>query len=82
MGVVDLWRLRNTEKQLRAEVERLRRENNELKNQVEGLRGNPAVIEEEARRMGLVRKQERVIVVPSPRDPVEAPPPRKGARNS
>ena len=66
-GVVSFMKLRNTEQQLRAEVELLRQENAELKNQVEGLRNNPAVIEGEARRIGLVRDKEKVIVV-QPKD--------------
>ena len=51
MGVVDSWRLRKTERQLRSEVEKLRQENALLKRTVEDLRGNPAVIEQEARRV-------------------------------
>lgn len=68
MGVIGLVKLRNTEKQLRSEVERLRRENADLKSQVEGLRSNPSVIEDEARRMGLIKEKEKVIVVPPRRD--------------
>jgi cell division protein FtsB len=71
MGVVGVWKLRNTEMQLRSEVERLRRENAELKAQVEGLRSNPSVIEDEARRIGLIKEKEKVIVVPRVQD---APP--------
>jgi cell division protein FtsB len=74
MGVVAVWKLRNTEQQLRTEVERLRRENADLKAQVEGLRSNPAVIEDEARRIGLIREKEKVIVVPqSPNARTQAP---------
>ena len=65
--VVSLVKLKNTEKHLRAEVEQLRRENDELKKRVEGLRNNPAVIENEARGIGLVREKEQVIVVPPSR---------------
>jgi len=79
MGVIGLVKLRNTERQLRLEVERLRRENAELKNQVEGLRSNPSVIEEEARRMGLIKEKEKVIVVPPPRDSRETAPAGGGA---
>jgi cell division protein FtsB len=68
MGIVGTWRLRSTEKQLRSEVETLRKENSELKRQVDDLRSNPAVIEEEARRLGLVKDRERVIVVPQRQD--------------
>lgn len=64
MGIVDTWRLRNTERQLREEVEKLRQENALLKHTVEDLRGNPAVIEQEARRLGLIKEGENVIVVP------------------
>ncbi len=70
MGVVALLKLRNTEEQLHAEVEQLRKENAELKARVEDLRSNPAVIEDEARKMGLVREKEKVIVV-SPRRGLE-----------
>ncbi len=64
MGVVDSWRLHKTERQLRGEVEKLRQENAQLKRTVEDLRGNPAVIEQEARRLGLIKEGENVIVVP------------------
>ncbi|MCL1926267.1 MAG: septum formation initiator family protein [Syntrophorhabdaceae bacterium] len=64
MGVVNFLKLRNTEKLLRAEVEQLRRENAELKNQVEGLKSNPAVIEDEARKMGFIHEKEKVIIIP------------------
>ncbi len=77
MGVVDSWRLRRTERQLRGEVEKLRQENALLKRTVEDLRGNPAVIEQEARRLGLIKEGENVIVVPPRQDPVrESPRPR------
>ena len=68
MGVVDSWRLRNTERQLRGEVKKLRQENALLKRTVEDLRGNPAVIEQEARRLGLIKEGENIIVVPRRQD--------------
>jgi len=68
MGVIGLWKLRKTERQLRSEVEQLRRENADLKTQVEGLRSNPAMIEDEARRLGLMKDKEKVIVVPRVRN--------------
>ncbi len=68
MGVVGTWKLRNTERQLRAEVEKLRQENALLKRKVEDLRSNPAAIEEEARRIGLIKDKEKVIVVPPQRN--------------
>jgi len=67
MGLIGLWKLRSMEKQLRDEVDRLRKENTELRSEVEGLRSNPAVIEEEARRIGLIKEKEKVIVVPPTR---------------
>jgi cell division protein FtsB len=76
MGVVDSWRLRNTERQLRSEVEKLRQENALLKRTVEDLRGNPAVIEQEARRLGLIKEGENVIVVPQRQDARPQPPPK------
>ncbi|HEX7524523.1 MAG TPA: septum formation initiator family protein [Candidatus Deferrimicrobium sp.] len=76
MGVVDSWRLRKTERQLRGEVEKLRQENALLKRTVEDLRGNPAVIEQEARRLGLIKEGENVIVVPRRQDSGPQPAPK------
>ena len=78
MGVVDSWRLRKTERQLRGEVEKLRQENVLLKRTVEDLRSNPAVIEQEARRLGLIKEGENVIVVPQRQDARPQPPPKPG----
>jgi cell division protein FtsB len=80
MGVIGLWKLRNTEKQLRSEVEQLRKENADLKRQVEGLRSNPAVIEDEARRIGLIKQKEKVIVVPSPKESRPQSPAKPGGQ--
>ena len=79
MGVVDGWRLRRTERQLRGEVEQLRQENALLKRTVEDLRGNPAVIEQEARRLGLIKEGENVIVVPHRQEARPQSPPKPGA---
>jgi len=79
MGVVDSWRLRKTERQLHGEVEKLRQENALLKRTVEDLRGNPAVIEQEARRLGLIKEGENIIVVPPRQDARPNPPPKSGA---
>lgn len=78
MGVVDSWKLHKTERQLRGEVEKLRQENALLKRTVEDLRGNPAVIEQEARRLGLIKEGENVIVVPQRQDARPQPPPKSG----
>ena len=80
MGIVDSWRLRNTERQLRGEVEALRQENALLKRTVEDLRGNPAVIEQEARRLGLIKEGENVIVVPQGKDARPPSPSKPGAK--
>ena len=79
MGVVDSWRLRKTERQLRGEVEKLRQENALLKRTVEDLRGNPAVIEQEARRLGLIKEGENVIVVPQRQETRPQAPSKPGA---
>jgi len=79
MGIVDSWRLRNTERQLRGEVEKLRQENALLKRTVEDLRGNPAVIEQEARRLGLIKEGENIIVVPERQDVRPKPASKPGA---
>jgi len=79
-GVVDSWRLRKTERQLRGEVEKLRQENVLLKRTVEDLRSNPAVIEQEARRLGLIKEGENVIVVPQRQDARPQAPPKPGEK--
>lgn len=79
MGVVDSWKLHKTERQLRGEVEKLRQENALLKRTVEDLRGNPAVIEQEARRLGLIKEGENVIVVPSRQEARPQSPPKPAA---
>jgi cell division protein FtsB len=78
-GVVDSWRLHKTERQLRGEVEKLRQENALLKRTVEDLRGNPAVIEQEARRLGLIKEGENIIVVPERQDLRPKPASKPGA---
>ena len=78
MGVVDSWKLRKTERQLSAEVEKLRQENALLKRTVDDLRGNPAVIEQEARRLGLIKEGENVIVVPQRQEPRPQAPAKPG----
>ncbi|MFA6146624.1 MAG: septum formation initiator family protein [bacterium] len=80
MGIVDSWRLQKTERQLRGEVEKLRQENALLKRTVEDLRGNPAVIEQEARRLGLIKEGENVIVVPQRQDARPQVPPNPGKK--
>jgi len=80
MGVLDSWKLRNTERQLRGEVEKLRQENALLKRTVEDLRGNPAVIEQEARRLGLIKEGENVIVVPPGQEPRPQASPKPGSK--
>lgn len=79
MGVVDSWKLHKTERQLRGEVDKLRQENALLKRTVEDLRGNPAVIEQEARRLGLIKEGENVIVVPQRQEARPQVPPKPGA---
>jgi cell division protein FtsB len=79
MGIIDSWKLHKTERQLRGEVETLRKENALLKRTVEDLRGNPAVIEQEARRLGLIKEGENVIVVPQRQDVRPQAPPKPAA---
>ena len=79
MGVVGTLRLRNTERQLQSEVEALRRENARLKREVDDLRSNPVVIEEEARKLGLIQEREKVIVVPRKQDAPARPSAAPGA---
>jgi cell division protein FtsB len=78
MGVIGTLHLRGTEEQLRSEVETLRRENARLKREVDDLRSNPTVIEEEARKLGLIQEREKVIVVPQKQDAPARPPATPG----
>ena len=78
MGVVGTWRLRSTERQLQSEVETLRQENARLKREVDALRSNPAFIEEEARKLGLIKEREKVIVVPRRQDAPAQPSTKSG----
>jgi cell division protein FtsB len=80
MGIVGTWRLRSTERQLQSEVENLRQENARLKREVDDLRSNPAVIEEEARKLGLIKEREKVIVVPRRQDAPAQPSAKPGTR--
>jgi len=78
MGFVDTWRLRSKERQLLSEVEKLRQENARLKQEMDDLRSNPAVIEEEARKLGLIKDREKVIVVPRRQDAPAQPSAKSG----
>jgi len=78
MGLVDTWRLRSKERQLMSEVEQLREENSRLKREMDDLRSNPAVIEEEARKLGLIKDREKVIVVPRRQDAPAQPSSKSG----
>jgi cell division protein FtsB len=78
MGIVDTMRLRGKERQLQSEVEKLRQENARLKREVDDLRSNPAVIEEEARKLGLIKDREKVIVVPRRQDAPAQPSKKSG----
>jgi cell division protein FtsB len=78
MGIVGTWRLLGRERRLQSEVEILRQENARLKREVDGLRSNPAVIEEEARKLGLIKDREKVIVVPRRQDAPAQPSAKSG----
>jgi len=75
-GVVDSWRLRKTERQLRARSKNFGRRNVLLKRTVEDLRSNPASSTEPA---GSSHQEgENVIVVPQRQDALSATPPNPG----
>jgi len=64
VGIVNTYKIRNTQKQLEEENVRLHQEIAELRKQVESLRSNPSAIEEIARKeLGLMGKKENVIVL-------------------
>jgi cell division protein FtsB len=60
-GVIGTWKLSRTERQLKAENERLRNENARLLGEVHKLRTSSEIIEKRAREMGLVYPGELVI---------------------
>lgn len=64
IGIVNTYKIHNTQIQLEEENERLRQEIAMLHQQVEDLRSNPSAIEEIARKeLGLIGKKENVIVL-------------------
>lgn len=76
VGIVNTYKIHETQKQLEEENVRLRREVAELRKQVEALRSNPAVIEEIARKeLGLIGKKENVIVLERNKN-AHIPPPK------
>lgn len=60
-GVIGTWKLSQAEKQLRAENDKLRRENERLVGEVHKLKTSRELIEKRAREMGLVYPGEFVI---------------------
>ena len=63
-GLIALFRARREYRQLAAEVDRLRGQNAELREQARRLRDDPNVIEEVARReLGLIRPGEKVVII-------------------
>ncbi len=67
MGVVETWKLSQTRDRILGENARLREENAKLRTEVEKLKTSPAYIEEIARKqLGLIRKNENVIVLDRP----------------
>lgn len=82
VGIVNTYKIHETQKQLEKENEQLRQEIAELRRQVEALRSNPSAIEEIARKeLGLIGKKENVIVlernknavIPSPKGRTDSP---------
>ncbi len=64
VGILSAWRVDRSRKQLEEENVRLRGEIGRLRAEVNRLRTNPAYIEEIARKeLGLIGKQENVIVL-------------------
>jgi hypothetical protein len=60
-------------------AQQLRQENEQLARHVQGLRSNPRVIEDEARKQGYVRPGERVFVLTPPSGDTALPPPAAGS---
>ncbi len=64
VGIVSAWRVNRNEQRLEEENARLREDIGRLRAEVARLRTNPAYIEEIARKeLGLIGKQENVIVL-------------------
>ena len=69
-GLVDIYRKRQSLEQTRQEITKIRRENIDLRHEISRLQKDPAAAEEIARRdLGLIRKDEYVIVVRDKRKP-------------
>lgn len=82
-GLVQAWRLHREHQALSAEIARLTRENQRLDQQNRRLREDPKAIEEEARRrLGLIRKGERVYVIKDVASPSTPAPSRPAASSS
>lgn len=78
VGILNTYKIHETQKQLREENDRLRKEIAELRGQVEALRSNPSTIEEIARKeLGLIGKKENVIVLERNRN-ADIPPTKGG----
>lgn len=76
IGIVNTYKIHETQRQLEKENAQLRQEIAELRRQVEALRSNPSAIEEIARKeLGLIGKKENVIVLERNKD-ADIPPPK------
>lgn len=76
VGIVNTYKIRETQKQLVEENDRMRQEIADLRKQVEALRSNPSAIEEIARKeLGLIGKKENVIVLERNKN-ADIPPPK------
>lgn len=76
VGIVNTYKIRQTQKHLETENERLRREITDLRKEVADLRSNPSAIEEIARKeLGLIGKKENVIVLERNKN-ADIPPPK------
>ena len=81
VGIVNTYKIRETQKQLEKENEQLRQEIADLRRQVEALRSNPSAIEEIARKeLGLIGKKENVIVLERNKN-ADIPPPKGRTRS-
>ena len=61
-GLLKYLKLRSMKNDLRAETENIIRQNEEAKKRIEEIKKNPALLEEEARRQGLVRDGENSYI--------------------
>ncbi len=68
-GLLQIREARHLQKELLVKMEKLKQEKEKLEKEVEQLRNNPAMVEEEARkRLWLTKPEEKILILPKSKD--------------